>query len=89
MFNIHDVSLRQSITPERVQGRMFANFRLLEFGFALLGTVVAGVLGATVGLRAGLFVACGLMFVSVGILAVSPLMRVSQAPPQAPAEEVA
>ena len=89
MFNIHDVSLRQSITPKRVQGRMFANFRLLEFGFALLGTVVAGVLGATVGLRAGLFVACGLMFVSVGILAVSPLMRVSQAPPQAPAEEVA
>lgn len=89
MFNIHDVSLRQSITPERVQGRMFANFRLLEFGAALLGTGVAGVVGATAGLRAGLFVASGLMFVSAGILAVSPLLRMKQAPPQALAEEVA
>lgn len=89
MFDIHDVSLRQSVTPERVQGRMFANFRLLEFGFALLGTAAAGLLGATVGLRAGLFVACGLMFVSVGILAVSPVMRVKRAPLRAAAEEVA
>lgn len=89
MLNIHDVSLRQAITPERVQGRMFANFRLLEFGFALLGTGVAGVLGATVGLRAGLFAACGLMFVSVGILAASPLVRVKHAPPQAVVAEVA
>src|SRR4030095_2898651 len=28
LYEIHDVSLRQGITPERAQGRMFANFRL-------------------------------------------------------------
>ncbi len=89
MFDIHDVSLRQSITPERVQGRMFANFRLLEFGFALAGTAAAAAHGATVGLRAGMFTACGLMFVSVIVLAASPVLRVKQAPPQALAEEVA
>jgi MFS family permease len=90
MFNIHDVSLRQAITPERVQGRMFANFRLLEFGSALAGTALAAALGATVGLRAGMFAACGLMFVSVAVLAASPVMRVRHAPPpQVLAEEVA
>jgi hypothetical protein len=89
MFDIHDVSLRQAVTLERVQGRMFANFRLLEFGFALLGTAAAGALGAAVGLRAGLFVACGLMLVSVVILAASPLLRVKRAPLPVVAEEVA
>jgi len=89
MFNIHDVSLRQAITPERVQGRMFANFRVLEFGSALAGTALAAVLGATVGLRAGLFAACGLMFVSVAVLAASPVMRVRHAPPRLLAAEEA
>jgi len=36
-----------------------------------------------------MFAACGLMFVSVGILAASPVIRVKRAPPQALAEEVA
>ncbi len=89
MFNIHDVSLRQAITPGRLQGRMFANFRLVEFGAALAGTGVAAALGATVGPRAGLFAASGLMFVSAGLLALSPVARVGRTPPGALAEEAA
>lgn len=89
MFNIHDVSLRQAITPERVQGRMFANFRLMEFGAALVGTGVAAALGATAGPRAGLFAATGLMFASAGLLAVSPVVRVGRAAPGVLAEDAA
>ena len=75
IFEIHEVSMRQSVAPERMQGRLFANFHELEFGFALVGTAVAGVLGAMLGLRETLFVAVGLMFVSTAVLAFSPIFR--------------
>lgn len=78
LYEIHDVSLRQTITPERFQGRMFANFRLLNFGFAVVGTAIGGVLGSLIGFRETLFVAVGLMFVSVAVLAASPVLRVKR-----------
>jgi MFS family permease len=79
LYEIHDVSLRQGITPERFQGRMFANFRLLNFGFAVVGTVIGGVLGTLIGFRETLFVAVGLMYVSVLVLTLSPVIRVKNA----------
>jgi MFS family permease len=79
LFEIHDVSLRQGIVAERMQGRMFANFRLLNFGFALVGTAIGGVLGTLIGFRATLFVAVGMMYLSVLLLTLSPVLRVKSA----------
>ena len=79
LYEIHDVSLRQGITPERFQGRMFANFRLLNFGFAVIGTGIAGVLGTVIGFRETLWVAVGLMYLSAFALAFSPVIRVRNA----------
>ena len=76
LFEIHEVSTRQAVAPDRMQGRVFANFHVLEFGFALAGTALAGVLGAVIGLRETLFVAVGLMFVSAAVLALSPIRKV-------------
>ncbi|MGE3076642.1 MAG: MFS transporter [Dehalococcoidia bacterium] len=78
LYEIHDVSLRQTVTPERYQGRMFANFRLLNFGFAVVGTAVGGVLGSLIGFRETLFVAVGFMFLSATILALSPVLRLKR-----------
>jgi len=80
LFEIHDISLRQAITPERFQGRMFANFRLIEFGFAIVGTAVGGILGSLIGPRETLFVAVGLMYVSALVLALSPAARIKKMP---------
>ena len=55
-YNITQVSLRQAITPERLQGRMNAAMRWIVWGTIPLGTLLGGVLGQTVGLRTALWV---------------------------------
>ena len=55
-FNITQVSLRQAITPERLQGRMNAAVRWIIWGTIPLGTLAGGAIGQAVGLRAALWV---------------------------------
>jgi hypothetical protein len=51
VYNINQVSLRQAITPHRLQGRMNATMRFLILGAAPLGALLSGWLGGAVGLR--------------------------------------
>jgi MFS family permease len=55
-YNIGQVSLRQAITPERLQGRMNAAMRWIVWGTIPLGTLLGGTLGQVFTLRAALFV---------------------------------
>jgi MFS family permease len=55
-YNITQVSLRQAITPERLQGRMNAAMRWIVWGTIPLGTLAGGAIGQAVGLRAALWV---------------------------------
>ena len=57
---------------------MFANFRLLNFGFALVGTGLGGILGQTIGYRETLAVAVALMYASTLILLSSPVRKVGR-----------
>jgi len=82
IFEIHDVSLRQASVPDSALGRVFANFRLVEFGFAFAGTGAAAGLALLVGARGGLFVGCGLMLLSAAVLAASPAVRDARKVPQ-------
>ena len=50
-LDVHIRRLRQAIAPAHVLGRVNASVRVTEFGAVLLGTVIAGYLGETVGLR--------------------------------------
>jgi MFS family permease len=43
------VSLRQAITPDRVQGRMNATMRTIVWGTIPIGSVVGGILGTVIG----------------------------------------
>jgi predicted MFS family arabinose efflux permease len=56
VYNITQVSLRQAITPERIQGRMNSVMRFLVWGTIPLGSLTGGVLASTIGLRETLFV---------------------------------
>lgn len=49
MFNIIAVTLRQTIVPDRLMGRVVSANRVLVFGAVPLGSILGGVLGKTLG----------------------------------------
>ncbi|HET9906380.1 MAG TPA: hypothetical protein VFQ23_07055 [Anaerolineales bacterium] len=49
VYNITQVSLRQSIIPLRLQGRMNASMRFLVWGTIPLGSLAGGALGEVIG----------------------------------------
>jgi len=57
VYNINQVSLRQAITPHRLQGRMNATMRFLVMGTMPLGGLVGGALGDVLPLRQAIAIA--------------------------------
>ena len=53
---ITQVSLRQTLVPDRLQGRMNASFRFIVWSLVPIGAMLGGMLGETFGLRAALWV---------------------------------
>jgi MFS family permease len=51
VYNVTQVSLRQAITPQRLQGRMNATMRFVVWGTIPLGSLAGGALGELLGLR--------------------------------------
>jgi MFS family permease len=56
VYNVTQVSLRQAMCPERMQGRMNSVMRFLVWGTIPLGALLAGALASQIGLRPTLFV---------------------------------
>ena len=79
-YNITQVSLRQAITPERLQGRMNAAMRWIVWGTIPLGTIAGGAIATAYGLRAALWVgAIGSLFTFLPI-AFSSIRSVRELP---------
>jgi MFS family permease len=56
IYNVTQVSLRQAITPERIQGRMNSVMRFIVWGTIPLGAIIGGVLASTIGVKETLIV---------------------------------
>jgi MFS family permease len=88
VYNINQVSLRQSITPERMLGRMNATMRFIVWGTIPIGQIVGGVIATAfgtvtaiwVGVIGGLFV-----FLPVFFSPVRTLERIPEPDPEGPA----
>jgi predicted MFS family arabinose efflux permease len=68
IYNITQVSFRQAITPERIQGRMNSVMRFIVWGTIPLGAMLGGVLATTIGVKETLIVGgigCCLPFLPV------------------------
>jgi MFS family permease len=57
VYNVNQVSLRQAITPGRMQGRMNATMRFVVWGTLPIGALAGGALGGAIGLRPTLWIA--------------------------------
>ncbi len=74
--NVLGVSIRQTITPDGMLGRMNAGFRFLFMGALSVGAVVAGVIGSRIGVHVAIWTAAGIFAVSWLVIFFSPLRRV-------------
>jgi MFS family permease len=81
--NVLNVSLRQTVTPDRSLGRMNASMRLALYGAIPLGALAGGFLGGAIGLRPTLFVAGAGFFVALLPIVLSPIPRLAELPPAA------
>lgn len=79
-YDIHAISLRQAITPNRLLGRVNATVRFAEFGAQLAGVALGGILGQWLGYREALFVACGFAFLGALSLLAGPIPRMRSIP---------
>jgi MFS family permease len=80
VFDIGDVTVRQTIVPERLLGRVNAGTRVVAAGAQLVGTVVGAAIAEAVGLRPALLIAATLGLVGAAILAASDVRRLTVLP---------
>ena len=87
VYNINQVSLRQAITPERIQGRMNATMRFLVWGTIPIGQIIGGLLASTVLGPRGALVVGGVLecfaFVPILFSSVRSLQRIPTPTPEA------
>jgi predicted MFS family arabinose efflux permease len=72
-YNITQVSLRQAITPDRIQGRMNATMRTIVQGTIPLGALVGGILGTTIGVVATIVLGGFIWIVAAGWILAGPI----------------
>ncbi|QYN33025.1 MFS transporter [Pseudonocardia sp. DSM 110487] len=84
VYNVAQVSFRQSVCPDHLLGRMNASIRFLVWGTIPIGGLLGGALGELLGLRATLLVtAVGMVLSPVWVVA-SPLRRLRDLPDAVP-----
>ena len=80
VYNITQVSFRQLLCPERLLGRMNATIRFAVWGTIPIGSLLGGILGATIGLRPTLWVAVLGSLLAVLPVFLSPLRTMRELP---------
>ena len=80
IFDINQLSLRQAITPARLQGRVNASMLFIMWGVIPIGSLLGGLLGTTIGLRQTLAVgAVGMSLAFIWVL-FSPIRGLRRQP---------
>ena len=78
VFSINQVSLRQALTPERLQGRMNASVSFVVFGIPAIGALLGGVLGQGIGLQKTLIIAAAGEMLACLWIFFSPVRRLRE-----------
>jgi MFS family permease len=78
-------SLRQSVLPGKMLGRVAASFTALSGGLSVVGALAGGLLGQVLGAREALWIAAVGYSLGPLLLAASPLRRLREIPLESPA----
>ncbi|TMC09656.1 MAG: MFS transporter [Chloroflexi bacterium] len=87
VYVINQITLRQSITPREIMGRMNATMRALIVGSVPIGSILGGYLGTTLGLPQTMVLGAAIALLAPLFLLAGPVIRL-RATPHRPAEAV-
>jgi predicted MFS family arabinose efflux permease len=80
IYNINQLSLRQAIVPDRVQGRMNATVRTIVWGTIPVGSFLGGVLGSAIGVWQTLVVGAAVQSLAMFWLLAKPVRSLREQP---------
>ena len=81
VYNINQVSLRQAITPDRVQGRMNATVRTIIWGTMPIGALIGGLIGSSYGLMPAMYIGIAISTLAGAWILLGPIrLRVQPEP---------
>lgn len=80
IYNITQISLRQAIVPDRLQGRMNATMRAIVWGALPVGAFIGGILGTEFGITQTIIIGGLISLVSVFLIMLSPIGSVQEIP---------
>jgi len=80
VFFVNALSLRQAITPNRLQGRVAASNQVLTGGMAPVGSFLGGVVGSVVNVQASLIAGIVGMFLAAFWVLFSPAIHLREMP---------
>jgi MFS family permease len=86
VYNITQVSFRQAICPDRLQGRMNSVMRFIVWGVMPLGSLLGGALATWIGLRETMWIGAAINSVAFVPILLSPVRTLREMPTPAPAE---
>ena len=80
IYNITQISFRQAVCPERMQGRMNSVMRFIVWGVMPIGSLLGGALATWIGLRETMWIGAAIgLFAFVPIL-LSPVRTLREMP---------
>jgi MFS family permease len=80
LYNITQVTMRQRLCPPRLLGRMNASIRFVVWGVMPIASLLAGVLGSTIGTLPTMWIGALGTFLGAGFVLFSPLTRMKVLP---------
>ncbi len=84
IYDINEISLRQTITPDRLLGRVNSSLRFVGIGTFFIGSLVGGALAEGIGLRWAMVAGASSLIFGAFWLAASPVGRLKEVPSAAP-----
>lgn len=87
LVNVTFMAVRQTVTPDGMQGRAAATINFVGMGLTPLGSLLGGFLAEVWGTRTSLLVTAAGMLLSPALMALSPLARLGRTlpgPPETP-----